>query len=66
MEQTFKELYIAGKIEFELIDDYIDTWSETEDIVSLREYLGLTIEEETAWVEESEEALVALLDAQKL
>ncbi len=62
---NFKELYLAGKIDFEEIDDYCFTWGDTEDSRPLREYLGLTVEEEDVWVSESEEALQKMLDQQK-
>lgn len=64
---TFKELYLAGEIEFEEIDKYISRWnrSHNEDFRTLREYLGLNEEEEDVWIEESDEALQELLDKQK-
>ena len=43
---TFKELYLAGSIEFEEIDEYCFAWGDTEDARTLREYLGLSVEEE--------------------
>ncbi len=65
MERKFKELYLAGEIEFEAIDDYSYEWGMSEEECTLAEYLGLNAEEEDAWVSESEEALIALLDKQK-
>lgn len=62
---TFKERYLQGEIPFEEIDEYIIQWNESDDLRTLREYLGLSTEEETVWVEESDEALKALLDSQK-
>ena len=62
---TFKERYLAGEIEFEEIDDYIDDWNESDDLRTLREYLGLNAEEEDVWIDESDEALKALLDRQR-
>lgn len=62
---TFKELYLAGKIEFEEIDRYISRWNNSDDMRTLREYLGLNAEEEDVWIEESDEALQEMLDAQK-
>ena len=62
---TFKELYLAGKIEFEEIDRYISRWNNSDDRRTLREYLGLNAEEEDVWIEESDEALQEMLDAQK-
>ena len=63
--KTFKELYIAGEIEFEAIDDYSYEWGMSDDERTLAQYLGLNADEEDAWVSESDEALKALLDAQK-
>lgn len=62
---TFKERYLAGEIEFEEIDDYIADWNESDDLRTLREYLGLNAEEEDVWIDESDEALKALLDRQR-
>ena len=62
---TFKELYLAGEIEFEAIDDYSYEWGMGSDERTLAQYLGLNEEEEDAWVSVSEEALRELLDAQK-
>lgn len=65
MEKTFKELYLAGEIEFEAIDDYSYKWGMSETELTLAQYLGLNAEEEDAWVSISEEALYDLLEAQK-
>ena len=62
---TFKERYLAGEIEFEEIDDYIADWNESDDLRTLREYLVLNAEEEDVWIDESDEALKALLDRQR-
>lgn len=61
---TFKELYLAGEIEFEEIDDYSYEWGMSDDNCTLAQYLGLNAEEEDAWVSVSEEALRELLDKQ--
>lgn len=63
--KTFKELYLAGEIEFEAIDDFSYEWGMSEEECTLAKYLGLNEEEEDAWVSDSEEALKALLDAQR-
>jgi hypothetical protein len=62
---TFKEKYLAGEIEFDEIQDYIDRWGADDTTMTLREYLGLNADEEDIWIEESDEALQALLDRQK-
>ena len=62
MEKKFKERYLDGEITFEEIDDYVDTWNNSDEPCSLREYLGLNAEEEDVWIEDSDEALQELLD----
>ena len=62
---TYKELYLAGEIEFEEIDDYSYEWGMSDDNRTLAQYLGLNEEEEDAWVSVSEDALKALLDKQR-
>ena len=62
---TYKELYLAGEIEFEEIDEYSYQWGMSDDNRTLAQYLGLNAEEEDAWVSESEDALRELLDKQK-
>ena len=61
----FKEKYLAGRIPFEEIDSYIQEWGESEAPCTLREYLGLSEEEEDVWVSDSDEALMELLDRQR-
>lgn len=63
--KKFKERYLAGEIAFEAIDDYSYEWGMSDMECTLAQYMGLNAEEEDAWVSESEEALLALLDAQK-
>lgn len=65
MERKFKDLYLAGEIEFEAIDDYSYEWGMSDEECTLAQYLGLNAEEEDAWVSVSEEALKELLDSQK-
>ena len=61
---TFKEKYLAGEIEFEAIDDYIDIWNNSDDERTLAKFLGLNAEEEDVWIDDSDEALKELLDRQ--
>lgn len=65
MEKTFREKYLGGEIEFDDIDDYTYEWGMNDEEMTLREYLGLTDEEEDAWICIGEEALKELLDGQK-
>lgn len=62
---TFKEKYLAGEIEFEDIDDYINEWNGSSSSESLAGFLGLNEEEEDLWIEESDEALKEYLDKKK-
>jgi len=62
---TFKEKYLAGEIEFEIIDDYIDEWNNSSISDTLAAFLGLNEEEEDLWIEESDEALKEYLDRNK-
>lgn len=59
---TFKEKYLAGEIEFEAIDDFIEEWNNSDAPETLAQFLGLNVEEEDVWIEESDEALKELLD----
>ena len=65
MDKKFKDLYLAGEIEFEAIDDYSYEWGMSDEECTLAQYLGLNADEEDAWVSESDEALQALLDAHR-
>lgn len=62
---TFKEKYLAGEIEFESIDDYIEEWNNSTISDTLAKFLGLNEEEEDLWIEESDEALKEFLDSNK-
>lgn len=62
---TFKEKYLAGEIDFETIDDYIDEWNNSTTSDTLATFLGLNDEEEDLWIEESDEALKDYLDRKK-
>ena len=54
---NFKERYLAGEIEFEEIDDYVDEWNNSDDIRTLAQFLGLNEEEEDVWIDEGDDAL---------
>lgn len=62
---TFKDRYLAGEIEFEAIDDYIEEWNNSDDPRTLSQFLGLNADEEDIWIDQSDEALKELLDSQK-
>ena len=60
----FKERYLAGEIPFEEIDAYVEEWNNSDDPCTLREYLGLSAQEEDVWIDQDDWALKELLDAQ--
>ena len=62
---TFKDRYLAGEVELEAIDDYVEEWNGSDDPRTLARFLGLNEEEEDIWIEESDEALKELLDSKK-
>lgn len=62
---TFKEKYLAGEIDFEAIDDFIDEWNNSDDERTLAKFLGLNAEEEDVWIDDSDDALKEMLDKQK-
>lgn len=61
----FKDKYLAGEIEFEAIDDFIEEWNNSDTTETLARFLGLDEEEEDVWIEESDEALKEMLDREK-
>lgn len=63
--KKFKERYLDGEIEFEEIDAYVSRWNFSDETCTLREYLGLSEEEEDVWISDSDEALFDLLEAQR-
>lgn len=63
---TFKEKYLAGEIEFEAIDDYIEEWNNSDEERTLAKFLGLDGEEEDIWISDSDEALKEMLDKQRV
>ena len=63
--KKFKERYLAGEIELEEIDRYVSQWNFSDETCTLREYLGLSEEEEDVWITDSDEALFDMLEAEK-
>lgn len=47
---TYLQDYIDGIIKYDDIDDYIDKWHDSESILPLHEYLGITEGEYTLFV----------------
>ncbi len=61
----FRERYMKGETEFEEIYDLTDEWNFSDETCTLREYLGLTAEEEDVWISESDEALEELMEKER-
>ncbi len=62
---TFRERFMSGEAEFEEIFDLTDQWNFSDDLRTLREFLGLTAEEEDVWISESDEALEELMNKER-
>jgi len=63
---NFKERFLTGEIEFEVIDDYIVEWNNSDTTETLAKFLGLNGEEEAVWIDESDDALKNMLEKQKM
>ncbi|MCC8045051.1 MAG: hypothetical protein LIP12_06085 [Clostridiales bacterium] len=61
----FRERYMSGEAEFDEIFDLTDEWNFSDEECTLREYLGLTPEEEDVWISESDEALEELMEKER-
>jgi hypothetical protein len=49
-EATFLDLYLAGKVQPDEIDDFVDRWHETPAGRELHDYLGMTPDEYSLWL----------------
>ena len=61
----FRDRYMRFEADFEEIFALTDEWNFSDETCTLREYLGLTAEEEDVWISESDEALEALLEKER-
>ena len=61
----FREAFLTGSTPFDTIFDLTDEWNFSDETCTLREYLGLTPEEEDVWVSQSDEALEDLMEQEK-
>lgn len=61
----FRERYMSFETDFEEIFELTDEWNFSDETCTLREYLGLTAEEEDVWISESDEALEELLEKER-
>ena len=62
---TFRERFMNGETDFEEIFDLTDEWNFSDETCTLREYLGLTAEEEDIWISESDEALEDFMNQER-
>lgn len=62
----FRERYMNFETDFEEIFELTDEWNFSDETCTLREYLGLTAEEEDVWISESDEALEELLEKERM
>lgn len=51
---AFLEMYLAGKLSADDIDDYIDEWHRDPRGKQIFEYLGMTRDEYSSWVRDPE------------
>ncbi len=61
----FRDRYMNYETDFEEIFSLTDEWNFSDETCTLREYLGLTAEEEDIWISESDEALELLLEKER-
>lgn len=61
----FRDRYMRREAQFEEIFDLTDKWNFSDETCTLREYLGLTAEEEDVWISESDEALEELMKKER-
>ena len=61
----FRERYMNFETDFEEIFELTDEWNFSDETCTLREYLGLTAEDEDVWISESDEALEELLEKER-
>lgn len=62
---TFRERYMNFETDFDEIFELTDKWNFSDETCTLREYLGLTAEEEDIWISESDEALEQLMEQER-
>lgn len=62
---SFRDEFMQGKVSFDEIFDLTDQWNFSDETCTLREYLGLTAEEEDIWISESDEALEDFMNAER-
>lgn len=61
----FRERFMNFETDFEEIFELTDEWNFSDETCTLREYLGLTAEEEDIWISESDEALEEFMNQER-
>lgn len=61
----FRERFMRGETDFDEIFSLTDKWNFSDELCTLREYLGLTAEEEDIWISKSDEALEDFMEKEK-
>lgn len=61
----FREQFMRNEIAFDEIFALTDQWNFSDDPCTLREYLGLTAQEEDIWISESDDALEDFMEQEK-
>ena len=62
---NFMEMYLSGEALPDEIDDFVDSWHESDSDLSIHEFLGMTREEYLSWVKDPN-VLPRILDARHL
>ncbi len=63
--EKFRDRYMKDEAEFEEIFDLTEKWGFSDTTMTLREYLGLTADEEDIWISDSDEALQEMLEKER-
>lgn len=53
LTNSFVEKCVRGEVLPNEVDDYVDTWHNSDSEFSLREFLGMTIKEYNLWIKDS-------------
>ena len=56
---------ITSAVSYTHLDDYIEIWNNSDDERTLAQFLGLSADEEDVWIDDSDEALKAMLDQER-
>lgn len=61
----FRERFMNYETDFDEIFELTDKWNFSDEMCTLREYLGLNAEEEDLWISDSDEALEAFMEKER-